>query len=257
MANEAAKAAKAAEDEERAEAAAWSVGAKDNRKSRVEEEKDAEKRRKAAEKAMLEAAEAEELSGVTKKKATKKKGKDDFDLLNAALANQPKTKAQKEAEAKKAADEERRRKEEAAREAAEERRKAEEEEIKRNAARGIVMNHSDRLMVPINNRLDDEEDFVHATGLDDALDTLHIAVGSSGKADEHPERRQKAAYAAYYNAMLPVMKEEHPGLKLSQYKERIFDMWKTAPENPMNPVAQAQRARERSDRSERSGKSGR
>lgn len=121
--------------------------------------------------------------------------------------------------------------------------KAEEEEIKRNAARGIVMNHSDRLMVPINNRLDDEEDFVHASGLDDALDTLHVAVGAGGKADEHPERRQKAAYAAYYAAMLPVMKEEYPGLKLSQYKERIFDAWKTAPENPMN---QARAARERS-----------
>jgi hypothetical protein len=29
------------------------------------------------------------------------------------------------------------------------------------------------------------------------------------------------------------MKEEQPGLKLSQYKERIFDMWQTSPENPM------------------------
>jgi len=36
--------------------------------------------------------------------------------------------------------------------------------------------------------------------------------------------------------MLPILKEELPGLKLSQYKERIFDLWKTAPENPRNQV---------------------
>jgi hypothetical protein len=243
-ANEAAKAAKAADDAERAEAAAWSVGAKSNNKARAEEDKEAERRRKAAEKAMLEAAEAEELSGVAKKGKTKKKGKDDFDLLNAALASQPKTKAQKEADAKKAADEERRRKEESQREISEQRRKAEEEEIRRNAARGIVMNHTDRLMVPLNNRLDEDEDFVHASGLDDALDTLQVAAGGTPKFDEHPERRQKAAYQAYYNSMLPALREENPNLKLSQYKERIFDMWKTAPENPMSPAAQAQRGRQ-------------
>lgn len=113
------------------------------------------------------------------------------------------------------------------------------------------MNHTDRLMVPINNRLDDddEDNFMHATGLDDALDTLHLAVGSGGKVDEHPERRQKAAYAAFYEATLPVMKEEYPGLKLSQYKDRIFNMWKSSPENPMNSAS----ARERSGGREKSG----
>jgi hypothetical protein len=30
------------------------------------------------------------------------------------------------------------------------------------------------------------------------------------------------------------MKEELPGLKLSQYKERIFEQWKRSPENPDN-----------------------
>jgi hypothetical protein len=31
------------------------------------------------------------------------------------------------------------------------------------------------------------------------------------------------AFKAYEEAMLPVMKQEYPGLKLSQYKQRIFD----------------------------------
>lgn len=44
----------------------------------------------------------------------------------------------------------------------------------------------------------------------------------------------QALYNAYYEAQLPIMKEELPGLKLSQYKDRIFEMWKKSPENPAN-----------------------
>lgn len=97
-------------------------------------------------------------------------------------------------------------------------------------------------MVPINNRLE-EDDFVEASGLDAAIDTISLAVGGpSGKADDHPERRQKAMYNAYYEAQLPILKADHPGLKLSQYKERIFDMWKSAPENPRNQARQTSAA---------------
>jgi translation initiation factor 4G len=111
--NEAARSRKAAEDAERAEAAAWSVGAKDGGKQKALEDKEEEKRRKAAEKAALEAAEAAELSGVQRTgKPAKKKGKDDLDFLKQALAQQPKTKAQKEAEEKKRQQEERKKKEE-------------------------------------------------------------------------------------------------------------------------------------------------
>jgi hypothetical protein len=45
---------------------------------------------------------------------------------------------------------------------------------------------------------------------------------------------QKALFAAYTEQMLPMLKQDLPGLKLSQYKERIFDMWQKAPENPRN-----------------------
>ena len=30
------------------------------------------------------------------------------------------------------------------------------------------------------------------------------------------------------------MKEDYPGLKLSQYKDKIFQKWKKSPENPAN-----------------------
>ena len=97
------------------------------------------------------------------------------------------------------------------------------------AARGICMNHTDDLFIPINNRLE-EDDYEEASGLDAAVGLMDI---SGGKVDEHPERRMKAAYKAYYETELIRQREEFPGLKLSQYKERISSAWKTARENPM------------------------
>jgi hypothetical protein len=73
--------------------------------------------------AALIAQEEAELGGVKQVKKVKKKGKDDFDLLNAALAATPKTKAQKDAELKKKIQEDRVKSEEAAREAKEARLK--------------------------------------------------------------------------------------------------------------------------------------
>eukprot|EP00160_Parvularia_atlantis_P016101 Unigene4934_Nuclearia_a/m.15113 Unigene4934_Nuclearia_a/g.15113 ORF Unigene4934_Nuclearia_a/g.15113 Unigene4934_Nuclearia_a/m.15113 type:complete len:243 (-) Unigene4934_Nuclearia_a:63-791(-) len=84
-----------------------------------------------------------------------------------------------------------------------------------------------------------------ARNIDDALDLLEITTGGSSSAaagsaavdaaiDRHPERRMKAAYAAYEEKWIPLMKEENPGLRLSQLKERIFKQWQKAPENPMN-----------------------
>lgn len=106
--NEALKQQKAVEDAERAESAAWSVGAKDSAKQKQREDEEILKRQKVAEKAALEAAEEAELSGIQRKgKPTKKKGKDDFDFLKAALAQQPKTKAQKDAEERQKQAEER------------------------------------------------------------------------------------------------------------------------------------------------------
>lgn len=100
------------------------------------------------------------------------------------------------------------------------------------AARGICMNHTDDLFIPINNRLE-EDDYEDARGIDAAVGLM---ASGGGKADEHPERRQKAMYNAYYETNLVLMREDHPGLKLSQYKERIFENWKSSPENPKNQM---------------------
>jgi hypothetical protein len=71
----------------------------------------------------LNAADEESNSEVKKVAKTKKKGKDDFDMLNATLAKMPKTKAMKDAEAKAIVDAERKKKDAEAREAKEARLK--------------------------------------------------------------------------------------------------------------------------------------
>lgn len=60
---EAAKEKKKAEDEERKLAQEWSVGTKENSKLKDQEQKEAERRRLAAEKSALEAREEAEASG--------------------------------------------------------------------------------------------------------------------------------------------------------------------------------------------------
>jgi hypothetical protein len=68
-----------------------------------------------------------------------------------------------------------------------------------------------------------------ATNIDDALDALTLATGGEGEErkavagiDRHPERRQKAALAAFEDRRLPELRKEHPGLRLQQYKDLIF-----------------------------------
>ncbi|KAF2883101.1 hypothetical protein ILUMI_23073 [Ignelater luminosus] len=52
--------------------------------------------------------------------------------------------------------------------------------------------------------------------------------------DKHPEKRMKAAYAAFEENRLQVLKEEQPTLRLSQLKQLIFREWQKSPENPLN-----------------------
>lgn len=83
-----------------------------------------------------------------------------------------------------------------------------------------------------------------ASNIDDALELLSIVNQKNDKASEgsraaqsldaHPERRYKAALAAYKERELPIIKKEQPGLRLNQYEERIFKAFKKSPENPYN-----------------------
>lgn len=76
---------------------------------------------------------------------------------------------------------------------------------------------------------------VDARSVDAALSQL--SIGGDSTSDRHPEKRAKAAWKEYYERELIRMKEEKPGLKLMQYKSRIFENWQRSPENPRNQVA--------------------
>ena len=78
---------------------------------------------------------------------------------------------------------------------------------------------------------------LNATGMDAALlSAMSISGTGNGnnKVDEHPEKRMKALHMAFEEKMMVQMKEDYPGLKRSQYKQKIFNVWKKSPENPMN-----------------------
>ena len=107
-----------------------------------------------------------------------------------------------------------------------ERKKAEELKLKKNVAAAAVQ--EDLLTENVNHMSIEGE--VGRT-VDEAL---AILSGSTEELDKHPERRLKAAYAAYEEARLPIVKTENPNMRLSQLKQIIRKDWNKAPENPLN-----------------------
>lgn len=89
-------------------------------------------------------------------------------------------------------------------------------------------------LVEIENRNKEGDVALDARSVDAALQQLNLSGG--GDDDRHPEKRAKAAWNAYYEEMLPVMKQEKPGLRLMQYKSMIFDKWQKDPRNPRNQI---------------------
>ena len=79
---------------------------------------------------------------------------------------------------------------------------------------------------------------LNATGIDNALDALTLTTGNPNaeKVDKHPERRFKAAYAAFEARRLPEIEEEHPGLRKQQRVEIVRKEFERSPENPFNQV---------------------
>ena len=79
---------------------------------------------------------------------------------------------------------------------------------------------------------------LNATGIDDALDALDITTGAGVKIDKHPERRFKAAFAAYEERRLDEMDKDGSGqgLRQNQKREKIKKEFEKSPENPFNQV---------------------
>jgi hypothetical protein len=106
---------------------------------------------------------------------------------------------------------------------------------------------SSRLNAPLNNNSTE----VGGSGIDAALHALSMTGGDHTTTTTatttnanvvvmgihgQPLKSAKALYNDYEQRMLPTMKEEYPGLRLTQYKEKIWSLWKKSPENPANQI---------------------
>ncbi|KAI4193292.1 MAG: hypothetical protein LQ350_008390 [Teloschistes chrysophthalmus] len=81
---------------------------------------------------------------------------------------------------------------------------------------------------------------LNATGIDNALDALSLTTtqpGSSEKIDRHPERRYKAAYAAYEARRMPELEVEMKGLRRQQRVDVVRKEFERSGENPFNQVS--------------------
>lgn len=178
-------------------------------------DKHEEKMKNAKEKRELLA--EEETIGSGKKSKTRKMKGDDFDLLNQSLASMPKTKVQKEKEEKMRQKEEQRKLEQQKQIEKEEFLEKQRQEEKELKYKNIVDNSN--IMM---NKLDNDEN--HVNTIDDAIDLLNDDGDST------------MAFKEFYRIQYLLLKEENPNLRLNQYKERIYKLWKKSPDNPCNKM---------------------
>jgi len=80
------------------------------------------------------------------------------------------------------------------------------------------------------NRMNIEGD--EARNIEEAITIL--STNNESEIDRHPERRLKAAFAAFEEINLPRLKNENPNLRLSQLKQMLKKDWMKSPENPLN-----------------------
>ncbi|EZG55536.1 hypothetical protein GNI_111460 [Gregarina niphandrodes] len=184
---------------------------KEARKAEADAKAD-EARRRREERALLERAEAESIQGTTKgatKKGASKPKVTQYQLLQRQLL------LQKTAQAAASP-----------------------------MARVVSAESMDLLVENVNHARREEafnailagDRLVDASGIDEALEQLSSADAADRKVDMHPERRAKAAYKAYEARELETLKSQLPGLKRSQYIERIQKAWAKSPENPLNKI---------------------
>lgn len=75
---------------------------------------------------------------------------------------------------------------------------------------------------------------LEARTVEEAIEVLGLTGEQQQKQDKHPEKRLKAAYAAFEERELPLLKAENLNLRLSQVKQLVRKKWMKSPENPMN-----------------------
>lgn len=219
--NEAQKQAELDRQAQAKEAAEWKKGANVRRAARDDaaQQKADEMARKKQEKAELLAAEEAELGKGGKAKGpnrirTKSKKKDDLSLLEDTLVKgaDKKVKKKKEEEALK-------------------KKKQEEAEKKKEQKEDPLLANTAN-MIGTTEQVGREANVARmeegASGIDAALQSLNVSVGGE------EVKSFKALYKAFEDRMLPQVRSDYPGLRLSQLKEKVWALWKKSPENPEN-----------------------
>lgn len=193
----------------------WDIGTNKRGvlKSQLQNEKHEEKMRlKQEKKEMLET--EEEMLGSGKKSKSKKSKNDDLFLLNQALSNAPKTKAQLQKENEIKAKEDRKKIEEQRAIENEEQQQRELQEEKEYNYKNIVKQDA----------FEDKLQGVIGT-IDDALDILDSS-------DDVIQNKNK--FKQFYDKQLVILQSENPNMRMNQYKEHIYKLWKRSLENPNN-----------------------
>ena len=201
----------------------WNEGTnkRSEKKAQIEHEKQMEKMQKLKEKKELEEAENADLqSRNTKVKKTKKKKGDDFELLNEALKNAPKTKAQKEAEQKQQEKLQKLAELERVNAKLKQEKELLEKEKQKNMQKGMVYEHDNIMDMEVHNTFEEDEQVI--TGLDNILSSFST--------------EDSLSFNKFYHQQLPVMKKEYPGLRLTQYQQKIHVLWKKSPLNKKNQI---------------------
>ncbi|MAZ55217.1 MAG: hypothetical protein CMP55_05380 [Flavobacteriales bacterium] len=201
----------------------WNEGTnkRGEKKAQMEHEKQMEKMQKLKEKKELEEAENANIQSTnTKVKKTKKKKGDDFELLNEALKNAPKTKAQKEAEQKQQEKLQKLAELERVNAKLKQEKELLEKEKQKNMQKGMVYEHDNIMDMEVHNTLEEDEEVI--TGLDNILSSFST--------------EDSVSFNKFYHQQLPIMKKEYPGLRLTQYQQKIHVLWKKSPLNKNNQI---------------------
>lgn len=202
------------------EDAEWEVGVNKKANEREKKKQEKQEEKMAKNKIVNELLEVEDYT-IKGKKPKTKRGKDDFKLLNEALKSVPKTKQQREKEEKEK-DQERKTKElMLLNDKKKEQQIKEEEEEKKLRQRGIITN-TDFDMKFENKSLENE---VNISSIDGAIDLLN-----------NNKQNIKDIYKSFYDEQMIILKADNPGLRLSQYNDRIQKLWRNSPMNPKNKI---------------------
>ena len=217
------KGARAAREVEEMEAFEWSQGADHHGAKRAAAEAEKRRRKDAARAAKreAEAADAEGLASMKKRKGKARKAVKAKTGKMSAFERQMMAAAKKKCAEKKA------------REAA------------RLNGEAIVVDAQAKLVeqAPLkrneNARRGAGGDLLEATNIEDALSILDLASkgggggAAGGTVHRHPERKMKAAFAAFKERESARIREEYKGLKKTQIDERVWKLWQKSDENPM------------------------